>query len=293
VRSVAFTTDGHILTSGRDHLVRLWDINGNPVKQLDPLNDIAMQAAFAGGKIIAADWSGAVRVWKPDGTRVGDLDSNPPTIAQRIDALNKRLADLNAVAAKRQDACARADAALAAARKQAAEAQAALEAKKSALAAAQSRLGVLRKQCADAPAAIQKAQQESTRLSLLSSEIACASAANPLLSPASSAALASRALAGQALAAQKARLAQSQAALAATRIQCAAFPGDIRARAASGAALTAAVRSAAEALSAATFARDNTAAQINAARLGLAKWQAAAARLPPNPQYASRKTDAK
>ena len=97
VRSVAFTADGHILTSGRDHLVRLWDINGNQIRQFDPLNDIAMQAASAGGKIIAADWSGLVRVWKPDGDRVGDLDSNPPTIAQRIDALNKRLADLDAL----------------------------------------------------------------------------------------------------------------------------------------------------------------------------------------------------
>jgi WD40 repeat protein len=293
VRSVAFTADGHILTSGRDRLVRLWDINGNAVKQFDPLNDIAMQAAFAGGKIIAADWSGVVRVWTPDGTRAGELDSNPPTIAQRIDALNKRLADLDAIAVKRRDARTRAEAALGAARNQAAEAHAELDAKKTALAAGQNELGVLQKQCAEAPAAIQKARQVFARLSLVSSEIACASTLDPLLDPAATSALTSRALAGQALAAQNARLAQSQAALASMRNQCATLTGDIRARAASNAALAAAVKSTADSLAAATAAQDKTAAQINAARLGLAKWQAAAARLTANPEYAFRKTDAK
>jgi len=125
VRSVAFAADGRILTSGRDRLVRLWDSDGNSIKQFEPLNDIAMQAACAGGKIIAADWSGLVRIWTPDGNRAGDLDSNPPTIAQRIDAVNKRLADLQPLQAQ-------AAGALDAARKRAADAAAALAAAQSA-----------------------------------------------------------------------------------------------------------------------------------------------------------------
>jgi len=59
-----------------------------------------MEATAAGGKIIAADWTGLVRVWTQDGKRAGDLDSNPPTIAERIDALNQRLATLQALEPK-------------------------------------------------------------------------------------------------------------------------------------------------------------------------------------------------
>ncbi len=292
-RSVAFTADGHILTSGRDRLVRLWDINGNQVRQFDPLNDIAMQATFAGGKIIAADWSGLVRVWKPDGTKSGDLDSNPPTIAQRIDALNKRLADLDALESTQQTACNRAAATLAAARKQAADASAALDSKKAALAAAQNRIGALQNQVAAAGPAIQKAQAESTRLRSLSTGIAGASTANPFLDPIFASTLTSSLLASQALAAQNTALAQTKSSLVSTRNQCAALTADIRTRTASNATLALAVKSAAGVLAAAETAQGKTANQIKYANLALLKWRAAAARLTAAPQYASQKADTK
>ena len=52
VRSIAFSADGHLVTSGRDRLVRLWDANGGQIKQFGPLADIGMGAAMAGGKIV-------------------------------------------------------------------------------------------------------------------------------------------------------------------------------------------------------------------------------------------------
>ncbi len=293
VRSVAFTPDGHILTSGRDRFVRLWNISGSMVKQFDPLNDIAMQAAPAGGKIIAADWTGAVRVWKPNGVRVGELDSNPPTIAQRIDALDKHLADLEALEAAPPVALEHATALLAAARKQAADGAAALARAKAALASAQTRLGSLQNQAAAAGAAIEKARQQSPGLALLTGNLAIASAANPFLGPAVSSALSSSAVARQTLAALKARLLQIQAASASARNQCAALPAQIRARAAFNIALAAHVQSAAKALATEQAAAANTITQLNNTRLDLIKWQAAAARLPSDPQYASRKADAK
>ncbi len=293
VRSVAFTADGHVLTSGRDHFVRLWDVNGNLIKQFEPLSDIAMQAAAAGGRIIAADWSGSVRVWNMDGSTAGNLESNPPTIAQRIDTLNKRLAAFEALAGTQRDARSRADAALAAARKQAAAGAGALDAKKAGLAAAQFRLGALQKQIADAGAAIQKAQEETIRLRAFSGELACASTANPLLNPAAASALGSRTLCEQSLAAQKARLGQAELALASTRTECGARVADIAARAASNARLGAAVKGAGDAVAAAAAAQAKTANQLNYIRLALVKWQAAGARLTADPQYALWKTGGK
>jgi hypothetical protein len=290
VRSVAFTADGHILTSGRDHLVRLWDVSGNTIKQFPTLNDIAMQAAPAGGKIIAADWSGLVRVWKPDGTPVGDLDSNPPTIAQRIDALNKRLADLQSIAVKRQNARTRAEAALAAARQQAADGAVALGTRKAEFADEKARLAALQKQAAQAATAIQNARQETARLDTLAGEIAFAFAANPLLQPEAESTLASHALAEQSLSRHESALGQTQYSATIATTECADTTAEIRKCAASNTALAGAVKSASDAVAAAAAAQDKTAAQINGARLSLAKWQAAAAHLPSNPQYASRKT---
>ncbi|MGA3170425.1 MAG: c-type cytochrome domain-containing protein [Chthoniobacteraceae bacterium] len=137
VRSIDFTADGHIVTSGRDRLVRLWDLNGRLIKQFGPLTDIAMQAASAGGKIVAADWNGIVRVWTPDGKLAGDLDSNPPTIAERLDDANRRIAKLQPLEVKAQDAGKRAAADLTAALENSAD-PAKIKAAETALTAAQS-----------------------------------------------------------------------------------------------------------------------------------------------------------
>ncbi|HEX4083586.1 MAG TPA: c-type cytochrome domain-containing protein, partial [Chthoniobacteraceae bacterium] len=143
VRSIAFTQDGQIVTCGRDRLVRLWNVNGGMVKQFGPLSDIAMQAAGAGGKIIAADWNGLVRVWTPDGREAGDLDSNPPTIAQRIDAANRLLADLQARETNARQALTQAGQTLAAAHQRVADGAMALAAKKAGQAACQASIGPL------------------------------------------------------------------------------------------------------------------------------------------------------
>ena len=286
VCSIAFTADGHIVTSGRDHLVKLWDVSGNAIKQFEPLTDIAMQAGAAGGKIIASDWTGLVRVWTPDGNRAGDLDSNPPTIAQRIDSANKRLADLQPVQANARDACNRAAAALASTRKFDSDAAALLAAKKAALTAARAHNVPLAIQSTATAAAIQKAQQETSSLSALASPIAWAATANPFLQPTAYSNFAFRAFATKTLAAQEAAFAQTQAAIGSVRSQCASLGHQIATQIRANAALGARVKSAETALAAAQSAEDKAAGQIKAANLDLEKWHSATARLSTDPQYA-------
>ena len=63
--SVRFTHDGRIVTTGRDKVVRVWDPTGNAVKALEPaFADMALRAAFdfEGGRVLAGDWTGAIRV---------------------------------------------------------------------------------------------------------------------------------------------------------------------------------------------------------------------------------------
>jgi hypothetical protein len=293
VRSVAFTPDGHIVTSGRDRLVRLWDVNGAQIRKYDPLDDIAMQATAAGSNIIAADWTGLVRVWSQDGNKRGDLESNPPTIAERIDALNKRLADLQALLPKTDASRTEAASALAAARARAADAVAALNASKTTSDAAQSHLALLQKQSADTSVAIKNLKQQVTGFGILARLIASASAANPLFQPAIYSTLASRTSTEQTLAAQTAALLQLQSAIAAAHAQCGALATEVTTRARASAALADAARSAQKSLTAAQSTELATAAEIKSDNSDLIKWRAAAARLASNPQYASERTDVK
>jgi len=94
VQSVDFTPDGPTrLQRARQDRARL---GPEPAKQLmasEPFGDIALRAEMAGERVVAGDWSGAVRVWSLDGKRVGELDANPPTIAERLAAATKQIAD--------------------------------------------------------------------------------------------------------------------------------------------------------------------------------------------------------
>ena len=293
VRSVAFTPDGHIVTSDRDHLVRLWSATGAPVKTFEPLNDIAMQACCAGGKIIAADWSGLVRVYTQEGKRAGDLDSNPPTIAQRIDYLNQRIADLPAIQARTQAEAAAASAALAAARDRVASRIHSLYAKQGALAAAQKRLPSLQKQVSILTAAIQKSRQDKARVEAAMMPLACASALNPLLQPKLVYNFTVRSLIARSLANQTTTLARARTAINSARFQCDALPGQISALIRSNPAAAAAVKRLAMTFSAAQAAAAQAMAESQWDRARLAKWQAAATRLASDPQYASLKAGSK
>ena len=92
--SVAFTSDGRILTTGRDKKVKRWKQDGKADGEFKGLIDVGMAVAWCGEtkRIIAGDWRGEVLVWKlGQAEKVGSLDANPPTIAQRISVFSETL----------------------------------------------------------------------------------------------------------------------------------------------------------------------------------------------------------
>jgi WD40 repeat protein len=99
VTSLAFTHDGRIVSCGRDRVVRIWNPNGSQIRQLDAFSDIALQATFDddGSRVVAADWTGDVRVWdSKTGKLDGHLSPDPAPLPDRIVAAEQRLVELKA-----------------------------------------------------------------------------------------------------------------------------------------------------------------------------------------------------
>jgi len=99
--AVAFAPDGRIVSCGRDKLAKLWDANGKQLRASEPFSDVALQVAFSasnGGRFIAGDWTGTIRAWDAgNGKRIAEFSPNPPTIAERVAAVEKRLAEVQAL----------------------------------------------------------------------------------------------------------------------------------------------------------------------------------------------------
>ena len=97
VQSVEFSPDGRLVSSGRDKRARVWDQTGKQLLESAPFADIALRAELSNERVVAGDWTGQIRVFAIDGKPLGELSSNPPSIAERIVSAKKRLADLQAV----------------------------------------------------------------------------------------------------------------------------------------------------------------------------------------------------
>ena len=85
---VSFAHDGRLVTGGRDLLPKLWDGGGNPVKGFAAFPEAVMHAVFTydGKRIVAADWSGQIRVIDiATGGQVGTVSSAPPTLAMLVE----------------------------------------------------------------------------------------------------------------------------------------------------------------------------------------------------------------
>ena len=194
VASVHFTHDGRLVTCGRDKMLRLWKPDGNGIRQLDPaFDDIALHAAFDhdGKRAVGGDWTGKVRVWTVEDSKVvGELAPNPPTLAERLAEVDARLVGLQSAQDKAQKeyaaatdaagkAKADADAAAAeltkivamdAARKKAAEAAAQAAAASKAASEAKPDDAALTKLAADAKAAAERLAAEGAASSLQAAE---------------------------------------------------------------------------------------------------------------------------
>lgn len=106
VASLEYTREGRLVSVGRDRVARLWNGDGNKVRDFEGLADIGMEVAYdaESKRLLAGDWSGLVVVWNAeDGAMVGRVTSNPPTLAMRIEAAAQTLAAVEAEAKTKQE----------------------------------------------------------------------------------------------------------------------------------------------------------------------------------------------
>ena len=99
VQSVAFTPHGKILSCGSDGRVAMWDINGTRIERAqDILQSDAVSkvvALYDSKTYVTGNWQGEVRMFDfASGRELTQVSSNPPKIADRLAAAEKRLAEL-------------------------------------------------------------------------------------------------------------------------------------------------------------------------------------------------------
>ncbi|NNM30416.1 MAG: hypothetical protein HKO57_12920, partial [Akkermansiaceae bacterium] len=89
-----YARDGHFATSGRDKRVKIWKPDFNLKKELPAFKELVVEVAFShdGKRLFTADYSGKLEAWDcATFAKVGELNGNPPRIADRLAWYEKEL----------------------------------------------------------------------------------------------------------------------------------------------------------------------------------------------------------
>ena len=97
-QSMEFCRDGRLVSCGRDKTTKIWDQNGKQLLAFEAFADLALQVSHCDetNRVIAGDWTGEIRVWNAaDGARLGNLTTNPPMLAARLQQAEAQVAPVN------------------------------------------------------------------------------------------------------------------------------------------------------------------------------------------------------
>ncbi len=93
---VDFTPDGRIVSCGRDKIAKVWDATGKQIIATEAFADLALRCTLNNDRVIAADWTGDIRVYSIEGKKLGALSANPAGIAEQLAQFEKTLTDAQA-----------------------------------------------------------------------------------------------------------------------------------------------------------------------------------------------------
>jgi hypothetical protein len=96
VAALEFTRDGRIVSVGRDKTPKIWDQDGKQQKAFEPCADLGVAISYCDetDSVVVGDWTGEIRIWKgADAVRLGGLSSNPETLAERTAAAERAIAE--------------------------------------------------------------------------------------------------------------------------------------------------------------------------------------------------------
>lgn len=121
--SLKYTREGNVVTVGRNKVTTLWNGDGGKIRDFSGLADIGMEVAYCAEskRVMAGDWSGIVQIWNSENAeKIGEIDTNPPSIDQVLAIVEPQLQQAREVAAAKADVFAKLNNSLTE-RKQAAE----------------------------------------------------------------------------------------------------------------------------------------------------------------------------
>ena len=93
--AVEFVRDGRLVSVGRDKTPKLWTPDGTQERAFEACADVGLAASFCDetNRLLVGDWTGEIRAWNAaDGARVGTLDPNPISLADRAGAADREVA---------------------------------------------------------------------------------------------------------------------------------------------------------------------------------------------------------
>jgi hypothetical protein len=103
VMSISYLRDGRHVSAGGDGVVKFWNVDGSEIVQLPPRGEGVLEAVacFDGKRIVSGDWSGAVQSYRTDAPQEAAmvLAANPPSLNDRLAALQQQLVQSQAAAA--------------------------------------------------------------------------------------------------------------------------------------------------------------------------------------------------
>jgi chromosome segregation ATPase len=99
VQSVSFLPDGRLLSCGADGTTAMWSVDGKRLQHLQGIKQADQVAKVVGlydsKTFVSSNWLGEVRFFESEtGREVTQVTSNPPKLADRLVATEKRLAEL-------------------------------------------------------------------------------------------------------------------------------------------------------------------------------------------------------
>lgn len=178
-QSVKFAHDNRLVSVGRDRVAKIWDMNGANTKAFPALADVGLRAAFNhdGSKVYAGDWTGTIFEYSSADAKVlAQATTNPPSVAQQLEAATKALTAKETELAANTKAMADANAKLPAALADAAPAQRLSTDATNTSNAAQAQAAALKANVDKAQAALAPAQAKAMAADVKSKAIAEAAA---------------------------------------------------------------------------------------------------------------------
>ena len=91
-----FSSDGRVVSSGRDNKLQVWNTSGKSLSVLAFSGELPNRVAFThnGARVVGSDWAGRVLVWDAaSGRQVGELESNPLPLSERVVRLGQAVTE--------------------------------------------------------------------------------------------------------------------------------------------------------------------------------------------------------